>query len=976
MHPFVALASIALLGSGIFAQDEATNTTLSEEAIESAPIISVSNVTTGIVVVDESGGNSSAALLARDLNALLRRIECPGGAFATPVIASPNVQALAQRVCDIFFPPNTVSFVPLPLPGGPIKVQAQLPGNLKVDFQYETRSCQNATNVFTPVRNTDCSDRFNAIIAFAASSANLNCPGGGFVHAGTDCDEATRPICFTFTLVETAIKCGTAVIEVYNSVDGLPNAHKTVEREADGIADVVGHLRDHQAQLQSPGFDSEIRNLTSRIVGQCDELRRILDECRPRKRGNVFSAGRATLKSLDEFDDSGVNESHGQLVDKLLQWTENSNGNVKLCVSSRVQEPFVGRFDSNQRIALHRLTERDIERFIRDRLEEHRAFRKRKEQGDSEGEGLVQDILRAAEGVFLWVALVLKSLERGLNALIPIPHLRAQVARTPSDLQALLTQILDSIDDGYRGSVDILLATILRSYGILLSPEGRDPGHAAFDTFWSDNVDSAGPRNEEFYLMPFGCFSILAAGDARKQISAQLGIADLEFHKWFPDINMSDDEVPKTIEIAVLSRCNGLIEVTDESAVKFIHRSIPEVLEEYLKRQAAPPRQLDDHQITLAMAWAYRMDVQWEAAMNSTPAQSSPLISRILSVVNGVSGIDNGANGVHNGFNELEHDELHFISFSDASSFLRGFLHRLRQMRFEDRSEEIFRILLSIDQTQYETCGFGRIGIQGDPTREQPLCLLDLSVFVGYEEFIDWAFRGRRVSDLETRLFLIMSRAIKRETEPNACLDVMKKIFRHGFPGSAVFPEGVHFAGKPLWHAVLMKTLRSAEPRASSKVLELWMRNGADPRVRFQLRKGLHMILMQGIMNSMTVAPAVAYLRGLKEGSIADEDLPQGMSLGTFFTLWKFPNSRALLDLIDSVIETDGSKKIDMMPEGPTDEKKAESEFGPAQNSGDISQQPLELAALLLANPVVMDVPSSTRRLRCWLFMVGIFRGV
>ena len=99
-----------------------------------------------------------------------------------------------------FTPSNDTANSPLPLPGGPIKVQAQLPGNLKVDFQYETRSCQNATNVFTPVRNTDCSNRFNAIIAFAASSANLNCPGGGFVHAGTDCDEATRPICFTFTV--------------------------------------------------------------------------------------------------------------------------------------------------------------------------------------------------------------------------------------------------------------------------------------------------------------------------------------------------------------------------------------------------------------------------------------------------------------------------------------------------------------------------------------------------------------------------------------------------------------------------------------------------------------------------------------------------------------------------------------------------------------------------------------------------------
>jgi len=133
--------------------------------------------------------------------------------------------------------------------------------------------------------------------------------------------------CNIIQLVETAIKCGTAVIEVYNSVDGLPNAHKTVEREAYGIADVVGHLRDHQAQLQFPGFDSEIRNLTSRIVGQCDELRRILDECRPRKRGNVFSAGRATLKSLGKTND----------IQRLQRELDFSRKRLNLLITIRTQ---------------------------------------------------------------------------------------------------------------------------------------------------------------------------------------------------------------------------------------------------------------------------------------------------------------------------------------------------------------------------------------------------------------------------------------------------------------------------------------------------------------------------------------------------------------------------------------------------------------------------------------------------------------
>lgn len=222
---------------------------------------------------------------------------------------------------------------------------------------------------------------------------------------------------------------------------------------------------------------------------------------------------------------------------------------------------------------------------MRDRLQSNKNF---ENLVPKQREDLVGGVLVAADGVFLCVSLILISLLDGLDMHIPIKRLQEQVAKTPESLEALLTQIIEDIGKEYRDGADLLLATILRCHGIPIYPEA-----ALIKVL---NVD--------FSLKVFECYSILAAADARKNISHNLHVKDLDFKSRFHE-DMSEKEIRELMKTAVLSRCNGLIDVGEESTIKFMHRSIPEVPQTYLQRCSAPSRQLNDHQTSLTMAWAY-----------------------------------------------------------------------------------------------------------------------------------------------------------------------------------------------------------------------------------------------------------------------------------------------------------------------------------------------------------------------------------
>lgn len=147
------------------------------------------------------------------------------------------------------------------------------------------------------------------------------------------------------------------------------------------------------------------------------------------------------IDGLDEFQ-STVRDDHRDLVKLLCQWAANPSGNIKICVSSREYPVFMDGFKQTLRIRFHDLTKRDMDTYIRDKLAHASA-----EEGF---ETLVSSIMNKADGVFLWVALVVKSLREGLENGMTCSDLTQEVDVLPEQLESLYKHILASLGKSAR----------------------------------------------------------------------------------------------------------------------------------------------------------------------------------------------------------------------------------------------------------------------------------------------------------------------------------------------------------------------------------------------------------------------------------------------------------------------------------------------------------------------------------------------
>lgn len=148
----------------------------------------------------------------------------------------------------------------------------------------------------------------------------------------------------------------------------------------------------------------------------------------------------------------GLDEYYGDHEDliELLQDTARSNI-IKLCVSSRpwnvFQEAFGGT--SEHHLKLEDLTKDDIAKFVEDRLCQHQGFRVLQRE-DPKCAELITEIRDAAQGVFLWVFLVVRSLLRGLSNADTVAELQKRLRLLPKDLEKLFNSILDATDQVYH----------------------------------------------------------------------------------------------------------------------------------------------------------------------------------------------------------------------------------------------------------------------------------------------------------------------------------------------------------------------------------------------------------------------------------------------------------------------------------------------------------------------------------------------
>ncbi|KAI1087973.1 hypothetical protein F5B19DRAFT_473206 [Rostrohypoxylon terebratum] len=201
-------------------------------------------------------------------------------------------------------------------------------------------------------------------------------------------------------------------------------------------------------------------------------LRRLLTN------GQTFEKHKIMLfiDGLDEYEGRPL-----ELIREILGWTMGSYNDLKICVASRQWNEFEVGFEGCPSLRIHEWTHHDIRNFAMDRFEEI---------GDlavlidtRELKTLAEVIVTRAEGVFLWVRVVLASIEQGVLNGDDFKDLQKKVSAFPTELKDLYQYLFDSIPEYDRQmAFETLILTSHYSTSLLqykfLGDLSKDPDFA------------------------------------------------------------------------------------------------------------------------------------------------------------------------------------------------------------------------------------------------------------------------------------------------------------------------------------------------------------------------------------------------------------------------------------------------------------------------------------------------------------------
>lgn len=148
------------------------------------------------------------------------------------------------------------------------------------------------------------------------------------------------------------------------------------------------------------------------------------------------------IDGLDEFEGE-QDDLTGPLRDALNAYP------IKLCVSSRPWQVFEDAFQDKPSLRLQDLTLADIKTYAQSHLHPEPAFALLRTLEPSFADNLVNNIAMKADGVFLWVHLVVASLQKGIKAGDRVSDLQRRLDLLPRDLEALFERMLDDLDPEY-----------------------------------------------------------------------------------------------------------------------------------------------------------------------------------------------------------------------------------------------------------------------------------------------------------------------------------------------------------------------------------------------------------------------------------------------------------------------------------------------------------------------------------------------
>ena len=204
------------------------------------------------------------------------------------------------------------------------------------------------------------------------------------------------------------------------------------------------------------------------------EYRELMDACKSVASGSGTAYKLFILvDGLDEFEETR-SSTHDDLVTLLREL--NRHEGVKICASSRPWNAFHDAFRQNPMLRLEQLTMRDIGIYIDTQLSENQGFWELRQVQSTEAAKLITDITSKAQGVFLWVTLVVLLLARQLRDGGSVSELQETLENLPDDLSSFYDHIWSRIEPQYRTEASQLL------YMKLVSPSCQLPLYAP--TLW------------------------------------------------------------------------------------------------------------------------------------------------------------------------------------------------------------------------------------------------------------------------------------------------------------------------------------------------------------------------------------------------------------------------------------------------------------------------------------------------------------
>lgn len=292
------------------------------------------------------------------------------------------------------------------------------------------------------------------------------------------------------------------------------------------------------------------------------------------------------LDALDEFD--GEPQTIADFVKDLTRPRAGSSTEIKICCSSRPWNVFRDSFSNIAGCKVHEHTREDIQKYISGRFENNTRMRdmvaREKRGGDDTIQTLKYTLSTRAEGVFIWVRLVLDELLTACTDGAMPEELIQSLSSFPDDLDKSYQRLVDRIPVGYRFETYIMIETVLRS---------KDP----------------------FGVRDLGLTMLCALGNSPSDSAKKL------------PANPYSEEFLVATRRRLQSRCGGMLEVLEDTTVQFMHQTA----KEFFSRPGSTEAILR-HDPSLLRENGYSFLTKFYLTLASAKSQSFDWLAYILSI--------------------------------------------------------------------------------------------------------------------------------------------------------------------------------------------------------------------------------------------------------------------------------------------------------------------------------------------------------